>query len=196
MEILWGLATLASGTLLAGWLSMRIEKRHDVALIFFLLGPIPLVIVDVGWSLFGAEGLGVRLIVSGLVGAFAGACILMGTTESLRAIIKGANAQTSLPTDTRTEILMTQPMPPVTPSLPSGPKIGTDTTIIGPVPAGGAGDRSTIVGQPDPDTGAALRRGGTAIGAGAQADSTGVAVGAGAKAGPNSVSIGSGAGPR
>ena len=92
-EILWALAILASSTLFAGWFGMRVEKRYRPAAIFFVLGFIPLVAIDLAWTAVTSESWGVRLIVSGLIGAVAGAAILIASTESLRWLVTGAEAQ-------------------------------------------------------------------------------------------------------
>lgn len=61
--------------------------------------------------------------------------------------------------------------------------VGMDTTIVGTVPSGGVGDRSTVVNMGDGNGNVIFNRGGTAIGAGATADAASIAIGSGAHAG-------------
>lgn len=65
------------------------------------------------------------------------------------------------------------------------PRVGDESVVVGPVPPGGVGNRSTIIGPVDGSTNVILNRGGIAIGADASADSTGIAIGTGANAGNN-----------
>jgi hypothetical protein len=95
IEILWGLAGVATATLYAGWFGMRVERRYKPALILFMIGSMPLVVIDLAWCAVTTEPFGSRLIVSGLVGAFTGACLLIGATESLRWLVTGAEAQSA-----------------------------------------------------------------------------------------------------
>jgi hypothetical protein len=92
-EILWALAILASGTLFAGWFGMRLENRYRPAATFFVLGFVPLVAIDIAWTAMTSESWCMRIIVSGLIGATAGAAILITSTESLRLLVTGAEAQ-------------------------------------------------------------------------------------------------------
>ncbi len=63
------------------------------------------------------------------------------------------------------------------------PMIGSDNTYVGEGPVPAMGDGNTIYTLADANGSVLLNRGGTAIGAGARADSTSVAVGAGALGG-------------
>ena len=65
---------------------------------------------------------------------------------------------------------------------PSQPRVGDDSVVVGPMPLGGVGNRSTVVGPVDGSTNTIFNRGGTAIGAGASAAPTGIAIGTGASA--------------
>jgi hypothetical protein len=68
-------------------------------------------------------------------------------------------------------------------SVAAPPQIGDKNTLLNtPVPSG-MGSGNTIVGPKLPGGNTTYDRGGTAIGAGACADSTSVAIGAGANAG-------------
>jgi len=71
---------------------MRLEKRYKPALICFMLGMVPLLAMDIAWVSVTVEHLGMRLVVSGLIGAFAGAFLLIAATESLRSLVTGAEA--------------------------------------------------------------------------------------------------------
>jgi hypothetical protein len=97
VDVLWALATLMSGTCYAGWFAMRSERRHGIALKFFVFGPLPLLVVGIPWAITTLEGLAVRLPVTMLIGALAGACILAAATESLRPLISGNDASTGTP---------------------------------------------------------------------------------------------------
>lgn len=55
MEILWLLAGFASGACVAGWFSMRLEKRYKAAWNWFILIPFPLVAMDVYWATVTTE---------------------------------------------------------------------------------------------------------------------------------------------
>jgi hypothetical protein len=59
---------------------------------------------------------------------------------------------------------------------------GDDNTVIGPTPKR-MGSRNTIVGAVDGSTSTVFNKGGTAVGAGARADSSSVAIGSRAGAG-------------
>jgi hypothetical protein len=83
------------------------------------------------------------------------------------------------------------PTPPV--ARPPAPSVGppaappsavmeNNNTVIGTPPAQ-MGSGNTIVNSPDPQGNVIINRGGTAVGAGACADSSSVAIGAGANAG-------------
>jgi hypothetical protein len=113
IEILWGLAGVATAILFAGWFGMRLERRYKPAAVFFVLGMVPLVAIDIAWAAVTTEHLGSRLVVSGLIGAFAGACLLIAATESLRWLVTGAEAQ-SVPPNAGPPALPTQTPPPVT----------------------------------------------------------------------------------
>lgn len=63
------------------------------------------------------------------------------------------------------------------------PTIGSDNTYVGEGPVPRMGDGNTIYTLADANGNVIVNRGGTAIGAGARADSTSVAVGAGALGG-------------
>jgi hypothetical protein len=122
-EILWALAILASGTLFAGWFGMRVERRYRPAAIFFVLGFIPLVAIDLAWTAVTSESWGVRLIVSGLIGAVAGAAILIASMESLRWLVTGAETQGKSATaqsETPSKHPDTLAQQNVTPSSPAG----------------------------------------------------------------------------
>ena len=58
------------------------------------------------------------------------------------------------------------------------PSVGSESTIVGPMPPNGVGDRSTIVGATDAHGNTILNKGGTQIGYCSHADSTSVAIGA------------------
>ena len=67
---------------------------------------------------------------------------------------------------------------------PSQPTEPHDNTFVGAVPPGLAqGSNNTVVMPTDGSTSVIMNRGGTAIGAGACADSTSIAIGSGANAG-------------
>lgn len=63
------------------------------------------------------------------------------------------------------------------------PRIGNDNTYVGPEPAPSMGDGNTIYTLADANGNVILNKGGTAIGAGARADSTSIAIGARAMGG-------------
>jgi hypothetical protein len=94
MDILWLLVSVATGALYAGWFGMRLEKRYDAALWLFRLAPLPLVPMDVVWATTTSESLAMRLAVAALIGALAGATIMISASESFRWWVTGAEAQT------------------------------------------------------------------------------------------------------
>jgi hypothetical protein len=63
------------------------------------------------------------------------------------------------------------------------PRIGNENTYVGAGPAPSMGDGNTIYTLTDPNGNVLINKGGTAIGAGAQADNTSVAIGARALSG-------------
>ena len=105
---------------------------------------------------------------SGVVGAFAGACILIGGVQLIHGRASAESVQ-------KEEVMSGEPVP--TPNL----DVGDDSVVIGRVaPTTRVGNRSTIVGATDD-------RGYTIL-------NTPMAIGHGAYAGPGSIAIGTGAG--
>jgi hypothetical protein len=76
---------------------MRLEKKYNAALAFFLLAPLPLIAMDIPWAATTRETIAMRLTVAAIIGSFAGASIVVGASEPLRWVVSGAQAQSQLP---------------------------------------------------------------------------------------------------
>jgi hypothetical protein len=69
------------------------------------------------------------------------------------------------------------------PAAAASPAIGSNNTVLNIPPPSSMGSGNTFVGPTDTNGNTIYNKGGTAIGAGAQALSTSIAIGAGARAG-------------
>jgi hypothetical protein len=80
-SILAGFAAVLSGAAIAYAIQMRAERRYPAAWIWFMLTPTPLTAWTLVWAIMGSPPDGWRRAISILVGAVAGAAILLGATE-------------------------------------------------------------------------------------------------------------------
>ncbi len=160
----WQIASVLTSAGLAVWGTTVGSSSGALLLIFSAL---PVAVMGV-LTIPDVEGAAWRVSLSGVVGAFAGACILIGGVQLLHG---RANAQLVQ----KGEVMSDKPAP--TPSL----DVGDESVVVGRVaPNTRVGNRSTIVGATDD-------RGRTIL-------NTPMAIGRGAYAGPGSIAIGTGAG--
>jgi hypothetical protein len=160
----WQIASLLASAGLAAW-GTTVGSSSGALLLMF--SPLPVAAIGV-LTIPGVEDAAWRVSLSGVVGAFAGACILIGGVQLLHG---RANAQSAQKGD----VMSGEPAPP------SSLSVGDESVVVGRVaPNTRVGNRSTIVGATDD-------RGNTIL-------NTPMAIGHGAYAGPGSVAIGTGAG--
>jgi hypothetical protein len=152
----WQIASVLASAGLAAW-GTTVGSSSGALLL--ILSPLPVAAIGV-LTIPGVEDAVWRVSLSGVVGAFAGACVLIGGVQLLHG---GANARSVPPT--------------------SNLDVGDESVVVGRVaPNTRVGNRSTIVGATD-DRGNTILNIPMAIGHGAYAGPSSIAIGTGAGAG-------------